>query len=107
VELTDPSSRTFEIFGTGKILEKYYCNFGLNPEYQNQLHNKGFKMVGMDKIWEARILELENHPFYIATLFVPQDNSTRESPHKLITEFLQTINRYARLTRVWQDNLLK
>jgi CTP synthase (UTP-ammonia lyase) len=32
---------------------------------------KGFKMVGTDKFKEARILELENHPFFIATLFVP------------------------------------
>jgi len=97
VELTDPSSRTFEIFGEEKILEKYYCNFGLDPGYQNQLHNNGFKMVGTDKIKEARILELENHPFFIATLFVPQDNSTRESPHKLVTGFLHAIARQGRL----------
>ncbi|MDP4265483.1 MAG: CTP synthase [Bacteroidota bacterium] len=101
VELTDPASRTFEIFGDGNIIEKYYCNFGLDSGYQNQLHQKGFKMVGTDKFREARILELENHPFFIATLFVPQDNSTRESPHKLVTGFLQTIARYARLTRIW------
>jgi CTP synthase (UTP-ammonia lyase) len=104
VELTDPSSRTFEIFGEKKILEKYYCNFGLDKGYQNQLHNKGFKMVGTDKFKEARILELENHPFFIATLFVPQDNSTRESPHKLVTVFLQTIARYARLAGVIVPN---
>jgi len=107
VELTDPPSRTFEIFGGEKILEKYYCNFGLDPGYQNLLHNKGFKMVGTDKFGEVRILELENHPFFIATLFVPQDNSTRESPHKLVTEFLQTIIRYERHTGVWQGNFLK
>ena len=100
VELTDPSSRTLEIFGEGKILEKYYCNFGLDPGYQNQLHDKGFKMVGTDKFKEARILELENHPFFIATLFVPQDNSTMESPHKLVTGFLQTVTRYARLRQL-------
>jgi CTP synthase (UTP-ammonia lyase) len=97
VDLTEPSSRTLEIFGEEKILEKYYCNFGLDPGYQNQLHDKGFKMVGTDKYKEARILELEDHPFFIATLFVPQDNSTRESPHKLVTGFLQTVTRYARL----------
>ena len=100
VELTDPSSRTLEIFGQGKILEKYYCNFGLDPGYQNQLHDKGFKIVGTDKFKEARILELEDHPFFIATLFVPQDNSTMESPHKLVTGFLQTVTRYARLRQL-------
>jgi CTP synthase (UTP-ammonia lyase) len=36
-------------------------------------------------------LELENHPFFIATLFVPQDNSTKEKPHELVTAFLQVL----------------
>jgi CTP synthase (UTP-ammonia lyase) len=38
-------------------------------------------------------LELENHSFFIATLFVPQDNSTEENPHKLVTAFLKTITK--------------
>ena len=100
VELTEPYSRTSEIFGERKILEKYYCNFGLNPLYQNQLHQKGFKIVGTDKFKEARILELENHPFFIATLFVPQDNSTMESPHKLVTGFLKSIVRCSEVNSV-------
>ena len=93
IELTDKSSKTFNIFGVYKIKEKYYCNFGLNPEYQNQLDEKGFRIVGTDNIKEARILELENHLFFIATLFVPQNNSTKENPHKLVTEFLKTITK--------------
>ncbi|MFD2163056.1 hypothetical protein ACFSJU_11690 [Paradesertivirga mongoliensis] len=91
IELTDKSSKTFQIFETDKIREKYYCNFGLNPKYQNQLADKGFKIVGTDNLKEARILELENHLFFIATLFVPQDNSTEENPHKLVTAFLKII----------------
>jgi len=91
IELIDKSANTFKIFGSEKIKEKYYCNFGLNPEYQNQLDQKGFKIVGTDLSKEARVLELVNHPFYIATLFVPQDNSSSENPHKLVTEFLRTV----------------
>lgn len=51
----------------------------------------GFKIVGTDIYKEARILELKNHPFFIATLFVPQDNSTQNQPHKLVTAFLKKI----------------
>lgn len=91
IELNDKASKVFEIFGTEKISEKYYCNFGLNPEYQNELNDKGFKIVGTDYLKEARILELINHPFFIATLFVPQDNSTKDKPHKLINAFLTTV----------------
>lgn len=93
IELIDKSSMTFNIFRTEKINEKYYCNFGLNPAYQNQLDENGFKIVGTDNLKEARILELENHLFFIATLFVPQDNSTEANPHKLVTEFLKAITK--------------
>ena len=91
IEISDELSKIYQIFGAAKINEKYYCNFGLNPEYQNQLNDKGFKIVGRDYLKEARILELKNHPFFIATLFVPQDNSTFDKPHKLVNFFLSTV----------------
>jgi CTP synthase (UTP-ammonia lyase) len=91
ITLVDKGSKIYNIFKRNKISEKYYCNFGLNPEYQDLLHNNGLKMVGTDRHKEARILELEGHPFFIATLFVPQDNSSINKPHKLITTFLQAI----------------
>ena len=91
IQLNDKTSKIFEIFGKEKISEKYYCNFGLNPEYQNELNDHGFKIVGTDDLKEARILELSNHSFFIATLFVPQDNSTKDKPHKLINAFLTSV----------------
>jgi CTP synthase (UTP-ammonia lyase) len=91
IELSEANSKTFGFYDTNNIFEKYYCNFGLNPQYQKELDEMGFKIVGMDKLKEARILELEGHPFFIATLFVPQDNSTIDKPHPLVTNFLKTI----------------
>jgi CTP synthase (UTP-ammonia lyase) len=91
IELTDKSSRVFSILQSDRITESYYCNFGLNPDYQDQLNDAGFRIVGTDNLKEARILELRDHPFFIATLFVPQANSTLESPHKLVTAFLKSI----------------
>jgi CTP synthase (UTP-ammonia lyase) len=91
IKIPDKFSKTYQLLNRDTITEKYYCNFGLNPAYQNELHNNGFKVVGIDNFNEARILELENHPFFIATLFVPQDNSTKEKPHELVTAFLQVL----------------
>jgi CTP synthase (UTP-ammonia lyase) len=91
IDIVDKTSKIFSIFKTNTISEKYYCNFGLNPKYQDLLHNHGLRIVGTDEHKEARIMELINHSFFIATLFVPQDNSNAEKPHKLITAFLETI----------------
>ena len=95
IEIIDADSKVHSIYGTNQIREKYYCNFGLNPEYQNDFDQNGFRIVGSDEHQEARIVELDHHPFFIATLFVPQDNSTFENPHKLVTAFIEaTKNRY-------------
>ena len=91
IELTRRMSKTFKAYQSDKILEKYYCNFGLNPQYQQQIHYAGLQVVGTDLHQEARILELENHPFFIATLFVPQDNSSAEKPHPLVRAFVQSV----------------
>lgn len=88
IKIVDRSSKVFKIFGADKIYEKYYCNFGLNFDYQERIDKSGFKVVGIDDHQEARILEMKDHPFFIATLFVPQVNSTKEHPHPLVTAFL-------------------
>lgn len=88
VSLT-PESRAAAHYGITSVYEQYYCNFGLNPEYQDLLDQGGLRTVGVDDTGEARVLELSEHPFYIATLFVPQTRSTPEEPHPLVTSFLK------------------
>lgn len=92
VSIVDVHSKTFASYQSELVTEKYYCNFGLNPDYQDLFEQYGFNIVGTDEHREARIMELEGHPFFIATLFVPQDNCTSEEPHKLVTAFLQASN---------------
>lgn len=85
----EPSSRAAALYGTTGVQEQYYCNFGLNPEHQRTLDEGGLRLVGFDDDGEARVLELPEHPFYLATLFVPQTRSTPEEPHPLVTGLLQ------------------
>jgi CTP synthase (UTP-ammonia lyase) len=82
-------TRTSKIYGRSEANEKYNCSFGLNTEFLNQLTGSGFKVSGMDETGEARILELSENKFFIATLFQPQLSSTPEKPHELILAFLK------------------
>lgn len=91
IEIISEKSKTYTAYNKITIQEKYYCNFGLNPIYLKEINAFGFKMVGTDIHKEARILELDNHPFYIATLFVPQDNFTKLNSHPLIDSFLKAV----------------
>ncbi|MBC9929597.1 CTP synthase C-terminal region-related (seleno)protein [Chitinophaga qingshengii] len=91
IHITDPHSKTAKALPSDQLTARYYCNFGLNPDYQAMLHQHGFHIVGTDDQAEARILELADHPFFVATLFVPQTSSTAAYPHPLITGFLKSI----------------
>ena len=82
-------SRAAGFYGSTRTSERYYCNFGLNPEHRRRLHEGGLRVVGTDQDDEARVLELPDRRFYLATLFVPQLSSAPESPHPLIVAFLR------------------
>ena len=88
VIIINKSSRTYRIFKQEIVDEQFHCKFGLNHNYAEQFNLKGFNIVATDNSNEARILELKNHPFFIATLFVPQYKSTIKTPHSLVTELL-------------------
>ena len=95
-----PGSRTEAFYGATISSEQYYCNFGLNPAYQKILNDRGLKIVGTDASGEARIMELPNHPFFVATLFVPPLSSTAERPHPLVLAFVRAaLARAAQRTR--------
>ncbi|RUW90071.1 CTP synthase [Mesorhizobium sp. M7A.F.Ca.US.010.02.1.1] len=83
-------SRAARIYGQTNTKERYYCNFGINPAYQKELDAGGFHIVGRDSNGEARVLLLPSHPFYLATLFVPQLTSTKQHPHPIIVAFLES-----------------
>lgn len=82
-------SRAAAAYGTNEADEGYYCNFGLNPDYQDRLNQSGFRIVGTDATGEARILEIPAHQFFIGTLFVPQVRSRPEEPHPLVLAFVE------------------
>ena len=94
--LIAPESRIAAIYGKTEVIEEYFCNFGLNPAYQSQFDAAGLRIVGTDADGETRILALAEHPFFVATLFMPQLTSTAERPHPLIVAFAQAArNSYA------------
>lgn len=89
----DPHARVAAMYQRSVVEEQYYCQFGLNPRYQALIHEGGLRVVGVDDDHEARIVELPDHPFFVATLFVPPLTSTPERPHPLIVAYLQAAAR--------------
>jgi len=74
-------------YGALESTENYYCNFGINPAYTAELEAAGLRVTGMDTTGEVRIMEVDQHPFCMGTLFVPQARSEPGAPHPLIVAF--------------------
>jgi CTP synthase (UTP-ammonia lyase) len=84
-----PGTRAAALYGTRESIEAYYCNYGLNPEYRRRLEAAGMVTSGTGSEGEVRIVELANHPFFVATLFLPQARSSAARPHPLIVGYTE------------------
>jgi hypothetical protein len=81
-----------------ELTEQFHCNYGLNPVYRDHLSKGALRVAGVGPYGEVRIVELSDHRFFLATLFVPQLSSSADTPHPLVVAYLNA----ARAFRVFQ-----
>ena len=84
-----PASRTEACYGTRQVTESNYGSYGINPTWLARLQQAGLPIVATADDGTPRILELPDHLFFIATLFVPQARSKPGEPHPLIEGFVR------------------
>jgi CTP synthase (UTP-ammonia lyase) len=85
-----PGSKVADIYGNHVVVEQYgICNYGLNPEFAPMLEQAGLRIAGVDTDGEVRIMELDQHPFFIGTLFQPERSALKNVVHPLIKAFLR------------------
>lgn len=84
-------SRVARCYGALSAREAYYCNFSVDPAKVDLLRRGPLQVTGWDAEGELRVVELPDHPFFVATLFVPQSRSTAEQPHPLVSAFLSAV----------------
>ena len=77
-------------YGKNSTVEIFQCQYGLNERYREQFNDGNLKITGSDNKGQARIIELKHHPFFIASLFLPQMSSQPGRPHPLIRYFIKT-----------------
>jgi CTP synthase (UTP-ammonia lyase) len=80
-----------KIYETPSAEETYHCSYGFNSDYLNLLRKSNLKISGKDAEGDVRILELQNHPFFILTLFQPERSGLTGKDHPLINAFISAI----------------
>jgi len=84
-----PGSLAHRAYGRDQVQERFQCSYGLNEVHREKLEQGGLKFTGLDPEGQVRMVELEGHPFFLATLFMPQMSSRPGAAHPLIKAFLK------------------
>ena len=90
-----PGTRAAALYGITETMEDFRCNYGVNPAYITSLRDAGLVPSGFGPDGELRIVELTDHPFFLATLFLPQMRSTAAHPHPLLVGFAHAMAKAA------------
>ncbi|MDF2680346.1 MAG: hypothetical protein K0R47_1536 [Brevibacillus sp.] len=83
-------TKVASIYGKLEISEQYgICNYGVNPAFAPLLTEAGLRIAGVDANGEVRLMEYEQHPFFVGTLFQPERSALQGIVHPLIREFVR------------------
>lgn len=78
------------IYGKGDISERHRHRYEVNPKYIEQMEKAGLKVSGTgDDETLVEMVELPEHPHFIACQFHPEFQSGPLVPHPLFTAFLK------------------
>lgn len=84
-----PSSRLALAYGALEARETYRCRYGLNPALARELTAGPLRATATDAAGEVRAVELDGHPFFVATLFQPERAALEGTPPPLAVALLR------------------
>lgn len=83
-----PRSRIARAYGLREISEGYHCRYGLNEAFRRKITAGPLREVAHDAQGEVRAIELEGHPFFVATLFQPERAALQGHNPPLVAAFV-------------------
>ncbi len=85
-----PKTLTRKLYNSSQIVERHRHRYEVNNQYRDQLEQAGLTIAGINTDNNlVEIIELENHPFFIATQFHPELISHPLNPHPLFKGFIK------------------
>jgi CTP synthase len=86
----DKSTKAYQLYGTDKIQERHRHRYEVNNDYRKLLTENGLTLSGLSP--DGRIvemIELKDHPFFVATQAHPELKSRPNRPHPLFRGFVE------------------
>jgi len=84
------SSLASKLYKTEEISERHRHRYEFNNEYRKEMEDNGMTISGTSPDGElVEIIEIKNHPYFIASQFHPELKSRPDKPHPLFVGLLK------------------
>ncbi|WP_166424710.1 CTP synthase [Paraglaciecola sp. 20A4] len=90
-----PGSKVHELYGSSEIYERHRHRYEVNNNLRDKLEAAGLQVTGLstDKRL-VEVIELGDHPWFVAGQFHPEFNSTPRDGHPLFEGFVKAAGEY-------------
>lgn len=86
----EPGSLAEKVYGASLIFERHRHRLEVNNQYVDQLKNKGLVISGVNPaLGLVEVIELKDHPYFIACQYHPEFKSRPFKPHPLFVNFIK------------------
>src|SRR5437868_3770865 len=86
----EPGTLAEKIYGSDEVLERHRHRYEFNMHYRDQMREKGFEISGTSPDGSlAELVELRDHPYFLACQYHPEFQSKPNKPHPLFKGFIQ------------------
>jgi len=85
-----------EVYGRNEIRERHRHRYEVNNNYRDRLEKAGVRFSGLSVDNLVEIVELPNHPWFIASQFHPEFPSNPRDGHPLFKSFIQAAREHHR-----------
>ncbi len=90
----EKNTLAYKDYKTDTIFERHRHRYEFNNAYKQELEEKGLVFSGINpKANLVEIVELPNHPHFIASQFHPEFKSRPTKPHPLFLSFIEAANK--------------
>ncbi|MEN9019858.1 MAG: CTP synthase [Verrucomicrobiaceae bacterium] len=87
-----PDTRTYDLYQSATITERHRHRYEVNPVYKERLEQGDLIISGASPDGTlAEIIEIADHPFFVAVQFHPEFLSKPNHPHPLFRGFVQAV----------------
>jgi CTP synthase len=83
-------TKAYSIYGKTKIKERHRHRYEFNNKFIKQYNDAGMITSGTNPdTGLVEMVELKNHPFFVASQFHPELKSTVANPHPIFVKFIE------------------